>query len=109
MSSVARYFAKINNGIVEQVVVAASAKWCADNLGGVWKETFIDRKDYAGKGYAYHSALNKFSFPQPFPSWTLDANKEWQSPKTKPAGDNHVWNETSQKWVAWDAIVKEIV
>ena len=38
------------------------------------------RKQYAGIGYTYDSVADVFVAPQPFPSWTLDSNYDWQSP-----------------------------
>jgi len=56
------------------------------------------RKQYAGIGYTYDETSDVFVAPQPFPSWTLDANHDWQPPTPKPDGD-HVWNEETQKWI----------
>ena len=57
------------------------------------------RKQYAGVGYTYDPAADVFVAPQPFPSWTLDANHDWQPPTPKPSDGIWYWNETDQEWV----------
>jgi hypothetical protein len=42
-----------------------------------------------------------FIAPQPYPSWTLDNNYDWQAPTPKPDGD-YYWNEEQQTWVQYD-------
>ena len=57
------------------------------------------RKQYAGISYTYDPDANEFVQPQPFASWTLDANNDWQAPTPKPEGD-YYWNEAELEWVA---------
>ena len=57
------------------------------------------RKQYAGIGYTYDSVADVFVAPQPYPSWTLDDNNDWQPPTPKPDGD-YYWNEAELEWVA---------
>jgi hypothetical protein len=57
------------------------------------------RKQYAGIGFTYDSVADVFIAPQPFPSWTLDKNHDWQAPKPKPDGD-FTWDETTQEWIS---------
>ena len=57
------------------------------------------RKQYAGIGYTYNADADVFVAPQPYPSWTLDANHDWQPPTPKPEGD-YSWNEEELEWVA---------
>ena len=57
------------------------------------------RKQYAGIGYTYDADADVFIAPQPYPSWTLDSNHDWQPPTPKPEG-NYYWNETELVWVA---------
>ena len=68
-----------------------------------WKQTSYNgnfRKNYAGVGYTYQADIDAFVPPQPYPSWTLDANVAWQPPVAKPINDNmHLWNEETQAWV----------
>jgi hypothetical protein len=57
------------------------------------------RKQYAGIGYKYDKNADVFIAPQPFTSWTLDANYDWQPPKPKPAEGRCFWNEELGDWV----------
>jgi hypothetical protein len=57
------------------------------------------RKQYAGIGYTYDVVRDEFVAPQPYPSWTLDENNDWQPPTPKPDG-NYYWNENELVWVA---------
>lgn len=57
------------------------------------------RKQFAGIGFTYDSENDVFIRPQPYPSWTLDQNFDWQSPFPAPDGDAYVWNEENQDWV----------
>ena len=76
--------------------------------GGIWKQTSYNnnfRKQYAGIGYTYDSAKNKFISPQPHNSWALDANDDWQAPVTYPTNTTEKtisWNEENLKWTARD-------
>jgi hypothetical protein len=56
------------------------------------------RKQYAGIGWSYDSDADVFVQPQPFPSWSLDSNYDWQSPTPKPDG-NFYWDESSLSWL----------
>ena len=59
------------------------------------------RKQYAGIGFSYDPIADVFIRPQPFPSWTLDANHDWQPPKPKPNGF-FAWDESQLDWVEFD-------
>jgi len=81
--------------------------WCVNFFkGGTWKQTSYNnnfRKQYAGKGYTFDSAKNKFICPQPFASWALDGNDDWQAPITHPTitddgADPVVW----RYWISWN-------
>ena len=106
--------------------------WCVNFFKTPnWKQTSYTgafRKQYAGIGYTYDAAKDKFITPQPFPSWSLDANDEWDPPVTHPtvktypnprAGEDILdengavvatqpadvlylifWDEAGQKWKA---------
>jgi len=56
------------------------------------------RKQYAGIGFTYDPVGDVFIAPQPFPSWTLDSNHDWQPPTPQPDGDDWYWNEENQQW-----------
>ena len=78
---------------------------------GTWKQTSYNnnfRKQYAGKGYTFDSAKDKFISPQPFSSWALDENDDWQAPITEPntkTFDENTeifrqkWKEETQDWL----------
>ena len=74
----------------------------------VWKQTSYNgsfRKNYAGLGFKYDQARDAFIEPQPFPSWSLDENHDWQAPIPMPEDDKqYSWNEETQ---AWDEITTE--
>lgn len=103
------YFAEVDNGVVQRVISvhdndeANGAEFCHDLLGGVWVQTSYNnriRKQFAGIGFTYDAKADVFIRQQPFPSWTLDANYDWQPPTPKPDG-MYQWNEQNQ---IWDAI-----
>lgn len=91
-----RYFAQIENNLVVNVVVA-DPTWCSV-VGGVWVEYSNEGDNVAGVGYSYDSQTGTFIAPQPFPSWTLDSNHDWQPPTPKPEG-NWMWDESELAWV----------
>lgn len=70
-------------------------------LGGFWVQTSYNnnfRKQFAGIGFTYDETNNVFVAPQPFKSWTLDENHDWQAPTPQPDGENWLWNEEAAKW-----------
>jgi len=77
--------------------------------GTAWKQTSYNsnfRKQYAGIGHTYDASKDKFILPQPFPSWSLDSNDDWQAPVTYPTiteiDSEPVlisWDEDNQKWL----------
>lgn len=115
------YFAQIGYGNVVQQVISISntdapdpapsnseplgQAFIADVLGlpGEWRQTSYHgnfRKQYAGPGYRYDAEADVFIAPQPFPSWTLDANYDWQPPTPMPTeGGPWVWDEETLSWV----------
>lgn len=77
-------------------------QWLLDNLGGRWIQTSYNgkiRKQYAGIGFYYDEIADVFIAPQPFPSWILNKNHDWQAPKAKPEGDAY-WDESKGDWVS---------
>jgi len=123
------HFAELNssNEVIQVVVISnddvdanggdysSEAETFVSNLiphsenGVAWKQTSYNgnqRKQYAGIGLIYDAAKDKFILPQPFNSWTLDSNDDWQAPVTYPnvdeVGSNPVsisWYEPNQEWV----------
>lgn len=81
---------------------AVGVAFCQNLFGGNWKQTSYNgnfRKHYAGIGYTYDAALDAFIAPQPFPSWSLDADCNWQAPVPHPNdGEMYRWNEEAQTW-----------
>ena len=78
--------------------------WCINFFkGGTWKQTSYNnnfRKQYAGIGSTYDPVKDKFISRQPYASWSLDDNDDWQAPITYPTitdeGGVHYfiyWNE----------------
>lgn len=57
------------------------------------------RKQYASVGYEYNPVADVFIAPQPFPSWNLNSNFDWQAPKPKPDGIAF-WDEQAQEWIS---------
>lgn len=105
------HFAKIENNIVTQVIVAEQEY--IDTIDGEWIQTSYNtlggehklggtplRKNFAGIGYTYNSELDAFIPPQNYPSWILNENTcLWESPVAKPNdGQSYVWNESTTSW-----------
>ena len=72
---------------------------------GNYKQTSYNnnfRKQFAGKGYTYDAVKDKFIEPQPYPSWALDDNDDWQAPVAYPADGNedkvYTWDEETTNW-----------
>jgi len=111
------HYAKVENGVVTQVIVCDSQQWCEANLGGTWVQTSYNtsgnvnsraggvalHKNYAGIGYTFDGT--GFAAPQPYPSWTKDSTTYlWQAPTPMPttAGKRYQWVEAD---LAWEEIV----
>lgn len=109
------HFAKIENGIVTQVIVIEQdvlntghwgdpASWVQTSYntrGGQHPEGRPLRKNYAGIGYTYDSQRDAFIPPQPFPSWTMSEETCLWNPPVPCPTDNKVydWNEATTSWV----------
>jgi len=120
------HFAKVNNGIVEQVIVAEPEFFdtFVDSSPGQWIQTSYNtrggkhydpetgelsadqtkalRKNYAGIGFTYDAAKDAFIPPQPFASWTLNNTTcLWDAPVEYPNdGQPYAWDEDTTNWVA---------
>ena len=115
------HFAKVENGIVKEVIVAEQDFINTGVVGdpSLWVQTSYNtrgdvhygqdgqpdggealRKNYAGIGYTYDGT--GFAAPQPYPSWTLDPQTYlWQSPVPYPNdGKIYTWDENAKSWVA---------
>jgi hypothetical protein len=61
------------------------------------------RKQYCGIGYSYNAEADVFIAPQPFSSWILDDNHDWQAPAPYPTdGARYVWDEEMKVWAIND-------
>jgi hypothetical protein len=101
------HFAEINSdGVVQRVIVAEQNFINSGAVGDSfnWVQTSYNnnfRKQYAGVGYTYDKAKDKFIAPKPYPSWALDSNDDWQPPTAMPDdGKMYTWDEDNTKWVA---------
>ena len=113
------HFAELDeNNIVTRVIVvhnnelvdtsgneseAKGVEFCSTLFGHTnWVQTSYNnniRKQFAGTGYTYDSDSDVFVAPQPYPSWSLDDNSDWQPPTPMPEDDNmYSWNEETQSW-----------
>ena len=106
------HFAKVENGIVNQVIVAEQED--VVSLNGTWIQTSYNtfgnqhklngtplRGNYAGIGYTYDSVNDVFYSPQPFPSWILNTTTWlWNAPVPMPNnGKYYRWDEATLSWV----------
>ena len=109
------HFAKIENGIVTQVIVAEHDFINSGAVGdsNQWKQTSYNtqagvhklggtplRGNYAGIGYVYDAVNDVFYAPQPYPSWTLNnITWTWEAPVAYPTdGKPYTWNEETTSW-----------
>ena len=116
------HFAKVQDGIVTQVIVAEQEFFntFVDSSPGEWIQTSYNtrggihyapnsnepdggvalRKNYAGIGFTYDKDRDAFIPPKPYASWTLDeASCLWEAPVPMPADENaYEWNEETQSW-----------
>ena len=112
------HFAKVENGIVTQVIVAEQD--FVDTQEGTWVQTSYNtrggvhyapdsqepdggvamRKNYAGIGFTYDATRDAFIPQQPFQSWILNEDTcLWEPPVPHPAdGKFYSWNEEAQQW-----------
>lgn len=88
------------NGVEKEHIGAA---FCERLFGGTWKQTSYNgniRKHYAGVGYAYNSVRDAFIAPQPYQSWILDDDANWQPPVAMPTdGQMYTWDEATTSWL----------
>jgi hypothetical protein len=107
------YWAEIDHAnIVQQVITGVddatingvtAQEWYTTFVGATCIQTFMNTasKNYAGVGYKYDAVNDNFIAPQPYPSWTLDSNDQWQPPTPQPlAPPQTIWDEQQQKWIA---------
>jgi hypothetical protein len=109
------HYAKVNNGIVEQVIVAEPHffETFVDTTPGEWIQTSYNtfgnqhtlggtplRGNFAGIGHTYDRINDVFYAPKPFPSWVLNESTwSWEAPVAYPDdGARYTWNESTTSW-----------
>jgi hypothetical protein len=109
------HYAKVNNGIVENVIVAEADFFntYVDSSPGAWIQTSYNthgnqhpegrplRGNYAGIGYTYDATNDVFYAPKPYPSWILNESTWlWKAPVDYPTEEGRfTWNETTTSWI----------
>jgi len=113
------HFAKVENGVVVQVIVAEQDVIDSGIFGHGWVQTSYNthggqhpegrplRKNYAGIGYTYDSQRDAFIPPQPFPSWIMSEETcLWDAPVPYPTDvgtaenpKRYSWDEATTSWV----------
>ena len=113
------HFAKIENDIVTQVIVAEQD--FINTLDGEWIQTSYNtrggihygqdgqpddsvalRGNHAGIGYTYDRMNDVFYSPQPYSSWTLNKTTwTWEAPVPYPTDETthiYFWDEETKEW-----------
>ena len=100
------HFAEIDgNGLVQRVIVAEQDFIDSGAVGDTanWIQTSYSnniRKQFAGIGYTYDKVKDIFIALQPYASWALDGNNDWQAPVAMPDDDKmYYWDEDTTNWV----------
>ena len=111
------HFAKLENGIVTQVIVIEQdvldtglwgdpSSWVQtsyNTYGGIHRLGGTPlRKNYAGIGYTYDIARDAFIPPKPFNSWILNEDTcLWNPPIAAPQkqGFYYNWDEETTSWI----------
>ena len=106
------HYAKIENGIVTNVIVADQE--FIDKFPGEWVQTSYNtiggvhklggtplRKNYAGVGFTYDRDRDAFIPQKPYNSWILNEDTcLWESPVSYPTdGKHYMWDENQVNWV----------
>jgi len=116
------HFAKVENGVVTNVIVAEQDFIDTGAMGdpSLWIQTSYNtylgvhyapnsntpdggvalRKNYASLGYTYDTERDAFIPPKPFPSWVLNEDTcDWDAPTSRPDdGENYIWDEENTSW-----------
>lgn len=99
------------NNLVTEVIVGKDETELIDGLspetwygqfrGQTCKRTSYNnkiRKQYASVGYRYDFDADVFISPQPFSSWVLNNDYDWQPPIPYPLEGHWCWDEESMSW-----------
>ena len=107
--STKRYWAKVQNEVVMDVIIASEEVKDAtvDGIKGRWVECKKDgsiRKNMAVRGARYSTADDAFAELCKFPSWTLNKSTyKWEAPVAYPDdGKRYHWDEASKSWKEFD-------
>ena len=99
-----------NGGELSEQAAEHFKNVCPLSENGVkWVQTSYNnnfRKMFASKNYIYDETKDKFIGIQPYPSWSLNSDDDWESPIERPSlseeefkqGKFYSWNETNQSW-----------
>ena len=113
------HYAKVENGIVTEVITAESDYIETLSDSSLWIQTSYNtregvhyevnsntpsadqnkalRKNYAGIGFTYDSARDAFIPPKDYPSWVLNENScVYEAPLAKPSFDDAI------EFLEWD-------
>jgi hypothetical protein len=115
------HFAKVEDGIVTQVIVAEQEFINSGAVGNPenWIQTSYNtyggvhllggtplRKNFAGIGFSYNTEIDAFIPPKPleYESWVLNEEKcIWEPPVERPDDGNlYYWNEELLEWALLD-------
>jgi hypothetical protein len=106
------HYAKIENGIVVDVIVAEQD--FINQIEGEWVQTSYNtkggihfhgktplRKNYAGIGMIYDIDRDAFIAQQPYNSWVLNEDScVWEAPIPYPNDGNfYYWDEDNKEWI----------
>jgi hypothetical protein len=109
------HFARVENGLVTQVIVAEQdfVNGIAPESGVRWIQTSYNtsagvhahggtplRKNFAAEGFVYLDDLDAFAPPSPSPHWVLNTTTcQWEAPFPPPTdGAVYDWNDFAVDW-----------
>jgi hypothetical protein len=117
LEKIMSHFARVENGVVTQVIVIEQdvlnlghwgdpALWVQtsyNTVGGVHTQGGTPlRKNYAGIGYTYDSGRDAFIPPKPYASWLLNESTcQWDAPTAMPVEEGKMfkWDEPTTSWI----------
>lgn len=107
------HFAKVEDGLVTQVIVADPEVIASGHFGRDWVQTSYNtrggkhlqggtplRKNYASIGFTYDKQRDAFIPPKVYNSWVLnEITCLWDPPVPCPLdGRNYTWDESTISW-----------
>ena len=115
------HYAKVEDGIVTQVIVAEQ-DFIDSGVAGdpsTWIQTSYNtrngvhvlggtplRKNYAGIGYIYDAERDMFLPPKPHPRWVVDEETgTWVAPIPRPDDEHsYMWDDKTDTWVQIESV-----